>query len=125
MFLYIKKERRKIMEETKVKEILMTWKDKIPEGKIPYLKGILEKADDCKYDDIIMTNNKNPFVVLMLSVFAGVLGIDRFYIGDVGLGVAKLLTFGGFYIWALVDIFLCYEKVKEKNLQKIINICNL
>jgi TM2 domain-containing membrane protein YozV len=59
----------------------------------------------------------------VLSVFLGGLGVDRFVIGDVGLGVAKLLlgwiTFG---IWPLIDIFFCYKKAKEKNFNKLMSI---
>jgi hypothetical protein len=47
---------------------------------------------------------------------AGTLGVDRFVIGDVGLGVGKLLTCGGFGIWAIVDWFLIMGATREKNL---------
>jgi TM2 domain-containing membrane protein YozV len=47
------------------------------------------------------------------------LGIDRFFIGDVGLGIAKLLTCGGLTIWAIVDLFLIMSAAKEKNLQAL------
>ena len=43
---------------------------------------------------------------LLLSIFLGNLGIDRFYLGHTGLGVAKLLTAGGCGVWALVDLIL-------------------
>jgi TM2 domain-containing membrane protein YozV len=43
-------------------------------------------------------------VALLLSFFAGGLGVDRFYLGYTGLGVAKLLTLGGCGIWALIDL---------------------
>jgi TM2 domain-containing membrane protein YozV len=39
-------------------------------------------------------------------VFAGTLGVDRFMLGQTGLGIAKLLTCGGFGIWAMIDCFL-------------------
>lgn len=42
----------------------------------------------------------------LLSYFLGTLGIDRFYLGYTGLGIAKLLTFGGFGIWSLIDLIL-------------------
>ena len=45
-------------------------------------------------------------VALLLSIFVGVFGIDRFYLGKVGTGILKLLTFGGFTIWSIIDIVL-------------------
>jgi hypothetical protein len=43
---------------------------------------------------------------LLISIFVGVLGVDRFYLGKVGTGILKLLTFGGLSIWALIDVIL-------------------
>ena len=42
---------------------------------------------------------------LVISLFLGVLGIDRFYLGYTSLGILKLLTLGGCGIWALIDLF--------------------
>ena len=42
----------------------------------------------------------------LLGIFLGGLGVHRFYLGYTGIGIAKLLTFGGCGIWALVDLIL-------------------
>ena len=49
---------------------------------------------------------KDWLVALLLSIFLGDLGIDRFYLGHIGLGILKLITAGGFGIWWLIDVIL-------------------
>jgi len=57
-----------------------------------------------------MKKDKKWIVALLLSIFLGSLGIDRFYMGYVGTGILKLITFGGLGIWALIDIILIATK---------------
>ncbi|CAH8581710.1 unnamed protein product [Schistosoma turkestanicum] len=45
-------------------------------------------------------------LALLLSIFGGLLGLDRFYLGYPALGCLKFFTFGGFGLWYLVDILL-------------------
>jgi hypothetical protein len=49
---------------------------------------------------------KSWFVALLLSIFVGYFGVDRFYLGKIGTGVLKLITMGGFGLWWLIDIIL-------------------
>lgn len=49
---------------------------------------------------------RSQTIALLLSYFLGYLGADRFYLGYTGLGIAKLLTCGGFGLWALIDAIL-------------------
>ena len=49
---------------------------------------------------------KSWLATLLLSIFLGEFGIDRFYLGKVGTGILKLLTLGAFGVWWLIDIIL-------------------
>jgi hypothetical protein len=51
-------------------------------------------------------SDKEWLVALLLSLFVGWLGIDRFYLGYTLLGILKLVTLGGLGIWALIDLIL-------------------
>lgn len=53
-----------------------------------------------------MEKQKSWLVALLLSVFLGFLGIDRFYIGRTRSAVVKMLTLGCCCVWWLSDIIL-------------------
>lgn len=62
--------------------------------------------------------------MLVVSIFAGSLGIDRFLLGQTLNGVLKLITLGGCGIWTIVDWFLIMGLTKEKNKQDLITVIN-
>ena len=62
---------------------------------------------------------KDPTVSLIISAVGGTLGIDRFFIGDIGMGLLKLFTAGGCGVLWLIDLFLIQERTREINYQKM------
>ncbi len=73
---------------------------------------ILKKLPDAQGNPLRVAQPVQPLgdkdwsTAMLLSVFLGILGVDRFYLGYTGLGVLKLVTLGGCGIWKLVDIIL-------------------
>jgi TM2 domain-containing membrane protein YozV len=65
---------------------------------------------------------RNRTTALVLSLFLGVLGLDRFYLDQVGAGVLKLLTLGGLGLWAFVDWFLIMGAADRHNLIVLNNL---
>lgn len=102
--------------------ILMSMQDKLPDNAALVLQERLTKLPEDKLSSLSLIQLKNPVVGLILGLFFGLFGADRFYKGDIVLGVVKLLlcwlTFG---IWAIVDLFLVWKGIKQDNLNKISN----
>ena len=71
------------------------------------------------------TKAKNPVSVFGFSVFLGSLGVDRFIIGDTGLGIGKLVTGGGLGVWTIVDWFLIGKATRRKNMEIALDLKNV
>lgn len=79
----------------------------------------LVALDDSKWVMLSTAQFKDPTTTLIVSILAGSLGIDRFMIGDTGLGIGKLLTCGGLGIWTIIDWFMIQKATREKNMLKM------
>jgi TM2 domain-containing membrane protein YozV len=60
---------------------------------------------------------KDPAISLIFSFYLGFFGADRFYLGHVVLGILKLITFGGWFIWVIVDWFLIMGSTRRENIK--------
>lgn len=71
--------------------LLSTYGKYFPQERFADVKTILENMSEDKQAALAMAEFKDPTISLIISLLGGGLGIDRFYIGDRGLGIAKLL----------------------------------
>ncbi|MEL1245803.1 TM2 domain-containing protein [Flavobacterium sp. DGU11] len=107
------------MDAQKVDMFLMTNSKFFQAQHLNYIRERLMAADDSKWSMIQSIEYKDPTTIIIVSLLAGGFGIDRFLIGDTGLGVGKLLTCGGLGIWSIVDWFLIMDATRQKNMEKL------
>ena len=107
------------MDQQKVDMFIMSYSKYFEGHQIGSIRERLLKLDDSKFVMLQAANLKDPVITLVISIVGGSLGIDRFFIGDTGLGIAKLLTCGGLGVWTIVDWFLIMGRTREINLQRL------
>ncbi|EAI4578908.1 TM2 domain-containing protein [Campylobacter coli] len=121
-----------------INTVLMMISDKIPSNSLPLVQDKLKNASEDKINSLAILPFKSHIIDLILGLFLGAFGIDRFYKGDIGLGIAKLITWlvgvvtiwiyiGGLilfvlWIWCIVDWFLVWKGIKKDNLNKILAV---
>lgn len=107
------------MDAQKVDMFMMSSSKFFESHQMNMIREKLLAVDESKWGMISTTQFKDPTTILIVSILAGGLGIDRFMIGDTGLGVGKLLTCGGLGIWTIIDWFMIQKATREKNIEKI------
>ena len=106
------------MEQSKIDVFVEANKDCFTPEQLLIVKEKLASLPEDKVAQVMSTSFNNPTTVLLLSIFCGLWGVDRFMLGQTGLGIAKLLTSGGLYVWWIVDCFLIKKKTYETNFAK-------
>ncbi|MDN3449369.1 TM2 domain-containing protein [Planococcus sp. APC 3906] len=64
-----------------------------------------------EYED----KKKSTAAAYLLWFFLAPIGAHRYYLGDIGVGIAMTLTLGGFGIWALIDVFFIGGRLRARN----------
>ncbi len=107
------------MEAQKVDMFIMTNAKFFESHHIGIIRDKLIAMDESRWIFVSTIQFVDPTTSIIVSILAGSFGIDRFIIGDTGLGIAKLLTCGGIGIWTIIDWFLIMGATREKNMEKL------
>ena len=110
------------MDMQKVDMFIMTNQKYLPAEKIQMLRDRLMAADDNKMVMLSGVEMKDPTTILLVSIFLGSLGIDRFMLGETGMGILKLLTGGLCGILTIIDWFSVQKKAKERNFNALMMV---
>ena len=110
------------MDQNKVDMYIMTNQKYFPAEKIMYIKEKLASMDENKFAMISTIEMKDPTTILLVSIFLGSLGVDRFMLGDIGMGILKLLTCGVCGILTIIDWFTVSKKTKELNFNNVMTM---
>lgn len=110
------------MDQQKIDMFIMTNQKYFPAEKIMFLKDKLRTIDEEKFNLVSAIDFKEPTTILIISLFLGTFGIDRFMLGDTGMGVLKLLTAGCCGIMTIIDWFTVTKKAKEVNFNNIMTL---
>jgi TM2 domain-containing membrane protein YozV len=107
------------MDAQKVDMFIMSNGKFFESHQINAIRERLLAVDDSKWAMLSTVQFKDPTIMLIISILVGNFGIDRFLIGDTGLGIGKLITCGGLGIWTIIDWFLIQSATREYNIQRI------
>ena len=118
----------------------LLFKGKVSDTHLMIVKNELDKAEAAgNMSDLkpLTSQLKSPILGLIISILFGFIGFDRFYKGDGGAGVLKLvlavgmarasktnpdeaaIALAALLLWWLADIFLVYFGIKKDNFKKI------
>lgn len=110
------------MDAQKVDMFIMSNQKNLPADKIVYLREKMLAADEGKFALLTTVDIKDSTTLLIISIFLGYLGIDRFMLGDTGMGILKLLTCGVCGILTIIDWFTVQNRTRELNYNNIMAI---
>ena len=97
----------------------MTNQKFFPSEKLYAVKERLDGMTDEQIQRLMYVQLKDPTTYLLISIFIGELGIDRFLLGDVGMGILKLLTGGLCGILWIYDMVTIQDKVRNINFDEL------
>ncbi|MBO4446692.1 MAG: TM2 domain-containing protein [Bacteroidales bacterium] len=90
--------------------------------RISIVQKTLEELDDSKAFMMMSIDFQKPTLILVIAIL---LGWDRFFLGDIGLGILKVITCYGCWVWWLIDIFTAQSRTYDYNFKKFTQTATL
>ncbi len=109
------------MNEQNTNNYLTAYGKYFPTEAMADLRQRLNQTNENSWTMVQNVSVKDPIVMFVISFFLGSLGVDRFLLGQIGLGIFKLITFGGFGVWTIIDWFLIMGATRRSNYLKVVN----
>jgi TM2 domain-containing membrane protein YozV len=110
------------MDANKIDMFFIANGKKLPAEKALIIREKMVTIDDSRYATISSVELKDPTTMLLISIFLGEFGVDRFMMGNTGVGILKLLTAGLCGILWLIDIIQITGKTKDYNYNALMQI---
>jgi TM2 domain-containing membrane protein YozV len=111
------------MTEQEINTFLLTTQGCFPADQVSTIKNQLLQSS-ITAGDLAVIPFKKPVIALVLDLFAGGLGADEFYIGNMSKGIVKFITCGGLGIWSIINLFTIMGATRQKNIQALNQILN-
>lgn len=112
------------MQRDKINMFMVSTSEYFPDDKLFLVREKLENVPDDALTSLSLIQYRSPLLMLAISLLGGPFGIDRFMIGDTGMGILKLLTGGCCGVLTIIDWFVIMGRTRDENLIKFMNAVN-
>ena len=103
------------MTKEQIDQLLSENEGKFTEDKIEQIRERLADVDEGAAQ-AAFGNLKSPGKAFLFAFSP----FDRFYLGQVGLGILKWFTCGGCFIWLIIDLFTAKDRARQYNSNKVL-----
>lgn len=103
------------MESNTIQSFMIHNSGRFPQESLLSIQKELENVPQENAGLFLGLNTADPTIILVIAIL---LGWERFFLGDILLGILKLITFQGFGIWWIIDMCSAQKRAREYNLRK-------
>ncbi len=110
------------MDNSRIDYFMMNIGNKMPPERYAEIETMVRAMDDSQFNRVASMDYKDTTTMLLISVFLGGWGVDRFILGDIGMGVLKLLTGGVCGVLWIIDIINSKKMTYDYNFHQFMMV---